>query len=147
MNKKLFALFFLAFAHVSGQSCETRKNYDFHEHANVTTVTCTQNESDFGMKLLEYAHRENNQMIQFFKPKLCSNGRCVDRCTMSDERPLADFSIVEKELKFFDRNKVTEVEFRDFQVKLPGDLIKYFPNVKTLHLIHTDPEYERYVNI
>ena len=110
----------------------------FYQNIWETIIKC----KDVGIKLeheLDQNGQTEKQVIEFFCQKNLRN-----RCENHDGRcKLPDLNEIKSLFNKSDFNNITELEFRDFQLKLPGDVFKIFPKVVTLYLRFTDPEYER----
>ena len=106
-----------------------------------TTVKC---EGNVKIKLEHEpgCHDTKKCVIEFFcvpgpEPR-CENGENHDaRCK------LPDLNGIKSLFDISDFTSILELEFRDFQLTLPGDVFEFFPKVVTLYLYYTDPEYER----
>ena len=107
-----------------------------------TTVKC---EGNVKIKLeheLDQNGKTKKCVIEFF----CVPGpepRCENQTKPSERCKLPDLNGIQSLFNESDFNNITELEFRDFQLKLPGDVFKIFPKVVTLYLRFTDPKYER----
>ena len=125
---------------VLAQDCTIFKarNRKWGQNIWETIVKC----KDVGIKLeheLDQNGQTEKQVIEFFCHKNLRN-----RCENHDGRcKLPDLNEIKSLFNKSDFNHITELEFRDFQLKLPGDVFKIFPKVVTLYLRFTDPEYER----
>ena len=110
----------------------------FYQNIWETIVKC----KDVGIKLeheLDQNGQTEKQVIEFFCQKNLRN-----RCENHESRcKLPDLNGIKSLFNKSDFNHITELEFRDFQLKLPGDVFKILPKVVTLYLRFTDPEYER----
>ena len=126
---------------VLAQDCKivTPRKKKLYQNIWETTVKC----KDAKIKLehhLDQNGKTEKQVIEFFCGKISSNSRCEDhnaRCKLADLNGIK--SLFDKS----DFNNISGLEFRDFQLKLPGDVFQIFPKVVTLYLRHTDPIYER----
>ena len=110
----------------------------FYQNIWETIVKC----KDVSIKLeheLDQKGKTEKQAIEFFCQKNLGN-RCENHAARCK---LPDLNGIQSLFNESDFNNITELEFRDFQLKLPGDIFKIFPKVVTLYLRFTDPEYER----
>ena len=116
---------------ILGQPRKKKHGQDIWE----TTVKC----KDVGIKLEDHLEK---QVIEFYCYKKLGNMKT--RCENRDARcNLPDLNEITSVFNKSDFNNITELEFRDFQLELPGDVFKIFSKVVTLYLRYTDPIYER----
>ena len=104
-----------------------------------TTVKC-KDVRIYHQHELDHNNKTEKQLIEFFCDKHLRN-RCENhdaRCKLP-----ANLNGIARLFNESDFNNITELEFRNFQLELPGDVFKIFPKVVTLYLRHTDPIYER----
>ena len=126
---------------VLAQDCQIVKprKKKFYQNIWETIVKC----KDVGIKLeheLDQNGQTEKQVIEFFCQKNLRN-RCENhdaRCKLP-----ANLNGIARLFNESDFNNITELEFRNFQLELPGDVFKIFPKVVTLYLWFTDPTYER----
>ena len=125
---------------VLAQDCQIVKprKKKFYQNIWETIVKC----KDVGIKLeheLDQNGQTEKQVIEFFCQKNLRN-----RCENHESRcKLPDLNGIKSLFDISDFTSILELEFRDFQLKLPGDVFQIFPEVVTLYLRHTDPIYER----
>ena len=123
---------------VLAQDCKivTPRNKNYGQDIWETIVKC----KDVGIKLED--HLDQKQVIEFYCDKKLGNEK--KRCKNHNARcNLPDLNEITSVFNESDFNNITELEFRDFQLELPGDVFKIFPKVVTLYLWFTDPTYER----
>ena len=127
---------------VLAQDCTIFKarNRKWGQNIWETIVNCTDRVKIKLEHELDQNGKTEKQVIEFYCDDISSNVRCEDhnaRCKLPDLNGIT--SLFDES----DSNYITELEFRDFKLELPGDVFKTFPKVVTLYLKWTDPEYER----